>query len=93
MGHVVPFPPRNDQSVAKTEEMLNKIGQAYQRKLKAKDELPRVLAQLIAAGETELVLQAVTLWGEGRMEPYEVLELCEKVAAVAGIHPVGDRPL
>lgn len=92
MGTVVTFRPRPEDAAAKTEAILEKIGQLYQQKMKAKEELPRVLAQLIETGETGLVLQAVTLWGTGEMEPHEVLSMVEETAAVLGIRPIADRP-
>ncbi|HEY3365692.1 MAG TPA: hypothetical protein VGK74_11605 [Symbiobacteriaceae bacterium] len=92
MGTVVRFIPRPEDAAAKTEAILTKIGQLYQQKMKAKEELPRVLSQLIENGETELVLRAVMLWGSGEMEPHEVLAMVEEMAAVMGIKPVGDRP-
>lgn|GEM_PF-1792398 len=92
MGTLVHFAPRPEIAAAKTESILSKIGELYQLKLKAKEELPAVLAQLVAAGETQLVLRAVVLWGSGEMEPHEVMAMCEQYAAVAGVKPVGDRP-
>jgi len=92
MGMVVRFQPRDVDAAAKTEAVLNRIGQYYQERLKAKEALPGVLAQLVKAGETETVLRAITLWGSGEMEPHQVLSLCEQVAAVAGIKEVADRP-
>lgn len=92
MGTIVRFHPRGEDAVAKTAEILAKIGQHYQRRLQAKDDLPVVLAQLVLAGEADLVLRAVALWGSGEMEAHEVLAMCEAEAAVAGVKPVGDRP-
>jgi hypothetical protein len=92
MGHLVPFRARRSDATAKTEALLDLIGSLYQRKLRAKEELPRVLAQLAAAGEEALVLRAIDLWGTGRMEPHEILSWCESAGAAAGIRPVGDRP-
>jgi hypothetical protein len=92
MGTVVHFQPRQEDAAAKTEAILAKIGQLYQQKLKAKEDLPKVLAQVIQAGETGLALKAMTLWGTGQMEPHEVLAMVEEIAAVSGIKPVGDRP-
>lgn len=92
MGMVVRFQPRDVDAAAKTEAVLNRIGQFYQDRLKAKESLPGVLAQLIKAGEEEFVLRAVSLWGSGEMEPHQVLTMCEQVAAVAGIKEIADRP-
>lgn len=93
MGTIVQFQPRQEDAAAKTEAILEKIGQLYQQKLRAKEELPKVLSQLVHAGENDLVLRAISLWGSGEMEPHEVLTMVEQVAAVAGVKPVGDRPL
>jgi len=92
LGTVLRFHPRGEDAVAKTEAILTKIGQHYQQRCRAKVDLPAVLAQLVHAGETDLVLRAVALWGSGEMEAHEVLSMCEEAAAVAGIKPVGDRP-
>lgn len=92
MGTVVHFHPKREDAAAKTEAILEKIGQLYQQKLKAKEALPSVLAELVAHGETQLVLRAVSLWGSGEMEPHEVLTMVEQEAAVLGIRSVGNRP-
>ncbi len=92
MGTIVRFPPRQDDAAKKTAAILTKIGQLYQKKMKAREELPAALAQLVEAGETDLVLKAITLWGTGELEPHEVLAMVEEMAAVAGVRPVGDRP-
>lgn len=78
VGTVVQFPPRQVDAAVKAEAILAKIGELYRRRTKAKEELPGVLAQLASAGETELVLEAVRLWGSGEMEADEVLALCQK---------------
>lgn len=78
MGTVVRFQPRQEDVLAKTEAILSRIAQLYQEKMKAKEALPAVLARLIEAGETELALRAISLWGNGQMEPHEILALCEK---------------
>jgi len=92
MGTLVTFRTRDDQAVAKTEAILSRIGELYQQKVKAKEELPAALAQLAQAGESAVVLRAVVLWGTGQMEPHEVLALVEEYAAVAGVKTVGNRP-
>lgn len=91
MGTVVQFHLRKEDAAAKTEAILTKIGQLYQQRMRAKDELPRVLAQLLEVGERELVHRAVMLWGSGEMEAHEVLAMCEHEAAVSGIKLVGNR--
>lgn len=92
MGTIVNFRTRDENAVAKTEAILSRIGELYKQKVKAKEELPGVLAQLAQAGESEVVLRAIVLWGTGQMEPDQILTLMEDYAAVAGIKPVGDRP-
>jgi hypothetical protein len=92
MGTLLNFRPRPEDAAAKTEAILTKIGQLYQQKVKAREDLPVVLAQLIQAGEGEMVLRAVALWGSGEMEPHEVLAMVEEYAAAAGIKLVGNRP-
>lgn len=78
MGTVVQFPPRQVDAAEKAEAILAKIGELYRRQTRAKEELPGVLAALANAGEAELVLKAVQLWGSGEMEPHQVLELCRR---------------
>jgi hypothetical protein len=92
VGTLLTFRPRPEEAAAKTEAILSKIGQLYQQKVKAKEDLPGVLAQLVQAGEKEIVLQAVSLWGSAEMEAHEVLALVEQYAAAAGIKLVGNRP-
>lgn len=81
MGTVVQFLPRAESATAKTEAILSKIAQLYQEKLRAKEALPAVLARLAVQGETELVLKAVTLWGNGEAEPHMVLNMCQEALA------------
>lgn len=78
MGTVVRFTPRQVDAAEKAEAILAKIGELYRRQTKAKEELPGVLAKLAHAGETELVLKAVRLWGTGEMDPDQVLQLCQQ---------------
>lgn len=92
MGTVVSFRPRPEDAVAKTEQILSKIGELYQKKVKAKEDLPAVLATMVEHGETDFVIRAVMLWGSGEMEAHEVLAMAEEYAAVAGIQLVGNRP-
>jgi len=80
VGTVVQFPPRSVDAADRAEAILAKLGELYRRRTKAKEDLPVVLAQLVGAGETDLVLEAVRLWGSGEMEPEEVLELCQSRA-------------
>lgn len=92
MGTVVHFQPRREDAAAKTEAILEKIGRLYQQKVRAKEALPGVLAELVAHGEHELVLRALSLWGTGEMEPHQVLAMLEQEAAVLGMRSVGNRP-
>jgi hypothetical protein len=92
MGTLVTFRPRAEDAAAKTEAILSKIGELYQKKVKAKEALPGVLATMIEHGEHEFVIRAVMLWGSGEMEAHEVMAMCEEYAAVAGITLVGNRP-
>ncbi len=78
VGTVVQFPPRSVDAAERAEAILAKIGEVYRRRSKAKEELPVVLAKLAGAGETDLVLKAIGLWGSGELEPDEVLDLCQK---------------
>lgn len=81
MGTVVQFPTRSVDGAERAEAILAKIGELYRRRTKASAELPARLATLVEAGETELVLKAVRLWGSGEMEADEVLALCQRPAA------------
>lgn len=48
-------------------------------------ELPLVLARLLAAGATEFARVALDAWGNEEMDPVELLELCATYASVAGL--------
>lgn len=89
MGKLVPFLPRQD--AAALESALERAGQLFQRRLKAKEELPRVLATLIEAGEQDLALRVMLAWGRRQADPLELLDACEQAAAVAGIRLGGDE--
>lgn len=93
MGRLVRFQFRPGTAEAKTEQVLSRLREHYLARQQAEAELPSVLAELAEAGHPDLVLQAVTLWGNGQMEPHEVLALVEQMAAVAGVRSVGNRPL
>ena len=73
MGRIVPFTPRDETLSRKTEEILTKIGDLYQQRLQAKEELPAVLARLLREGKADLAIEAMLAWGEGQKEPYEIL--------------------
>ena len=75
MGSVVQFPPKHAAAPDPAETMLTRLAEAYRRRTRASEELPGLLADLAEAGETELVLQAILLWGHGHMESDEVMDL------------------
>lgn len=52
------------------------------------EQLPQVLARLLAAGATEFTRVALDAWGNRSIEPDELLELCTTYAAVAGLETV-----
>lgn len=52
------------------------------------EELPQVLARLLAAGATDFTRVALDAWGKRAIEPDELLELCTAYAAVAGLETV-----
>jgi hypothetical protein len=70
MGVVIPLEPKRNQR---------------RRMVNARDELPLVLARLLAAGATEFTRVALDAWGSRDMEPDELLELCATYAAVVGL--------
>lgn len=78
MGTVIPFEPRGETATRKTEAILARIGEAYQQRMKAAADLPALLADLVRAGRSELALQALCEWGEGRLEPHQVLALIQQ---------------
>jgi hypothetical protein len=92
MGTVHSFRAKPEDAAAKTEAILTKIGQLYQQRLKAKEELPGVLAALVQAGEADFAMQALVAWGTGAKEAHEILAECETYAAVAGVPAVANRP-
>lgn len=73
MGTVVPFPSRRTEAAAKVATILEQIGHVYRAQEQAREVLPRILAKLLQLGETEAVLQAISLWGSGEAEPQELL--------------------
>lgn len=92
MGTLVTFRPRPEDAQAKTEAILTKIGELYQQKMKAKEDLPFVLSELITHGEQDFAIQALMRWGSGEMEPHQVLTMCQEYAAAAGIRSVANQP-
>lgn len=61
-----------------------------QSRTTANDVLPRVLAALIAAGQGNFALEAVSAWGRQEVAADELLDLCQTYAAVAGLREQGD---
>lgn len=83
MGKLVPFANRQEQ--AEVAAALERAGEQFQRRLRARDTLPQVLAALIQGGQQEAAVAAVVAWGSGRAAPEDLLDQCEQLAAVAGI--------
>lgn len=83
MGKLVDFITKQERSAV--EAALERAGQQLQRKLHAQERLPQVLAALINGGQREFALEVMSAWGSGKLPPEELLEDCEKAAAVAGI--------
>ncbi len=50
-----------------------------------RQELPLMLARLLAAGATDFTRVALDAWGKHELEPEELMELCETYASVAGL--------
>lgn len=50
-----------------------------------KDQLPLMLAQLLAAGATDFARVALDAWGRHELEPEELVDLCRTYANVAGL--------
>jgi len=72
MGLIVPLEPRRSAR-------LKPSGRA------PKQELPLMLARLLAAGATDFTRVALDAWGRREIEPEELLELCATYASVAGL--------
>lgn len=82
MGEVVKFQrPRR----AVIEGVLERAGALYRQRLQAEADLPRVLAAAAAAGLDDLVVRAVRSWGDGAMDPADVLEMVRTEAAVCAV--------
>lgn len=88
VSNVIPFAPRQDIEEQRAQALLARAGDLYQKRLRARERLPGLLAALAKAGMTDLVLRAVRAWGEGELDPAEVLEMVEVEAAVAGVRDV-----
>lgn len=53
-----------------------------------REQLPLILARLLAAGATDFTRIALDAWGNQELEPEELLELCTTYASVAGLETV-----
>jgi hypothetical protein len=53
-----------------------------------RDQLPLMLARLLAAGATDFTRVALDAWGKQEIEPEELVELCTTYAAVAGLESI-----
>lgn len=76
MGLVIPFERRS-------------VPRHSAHRLAPRQELPLVLARLLAAGATDFARVALDAWGKEELEPEELLELCETYASVAGLKNLG----
>lgn len=83
MGKVVPFSPR--MAPEQVEAALIAAGEQFQRRIRAREELPRILAALIESGHSDLALQVMLAWGRGEADPDDLLDICQQAAAVAGL--------
>ena len=82
MGTVLKFErPRK----AVMESVLERAGALYVQRMQAEQELPRVLAAVAGAGLHDLVVRAVRSWGDGELDPSQVLEMVRTEAAVSGV--------
>ncbi len=67
------------------ESVLERASALYVQRMRAQEELPKVLAVVAAAGLNDLVVRAVRSWGDGAMDPAQVLEMVRTEAAVSGV--------
>jgi hypothetical protein len=58
------------------------------RPVQAPQELPLLLARLLAAGATEFTRVALDAWANQELNEEELVELCSTYAAVAGLETV-----
>lgn len=61
---------------------------ADRRLIRADQQLPLMLAQLLAAGATDFARVALDAWGKQEMQAEELVELCSTYASVAGFENV-----
>jgi len=50
-----------------------------------REQLPLMLAQLLAAGATDFTRVALDAWGKHELEPEEIMDLCITYADVTGL--------
>jgi len=55
------------------------------RRVPGREQLPLMLAQLLAAGATDFTRVALDAWGKHELEPDELMDLCITYADVAGL--------
>lgn len=60
------------------------------RLVSADQQLPLMLAQLLAAGATDFTRVALDAWGKQEMAAEELVELCTTYASVAGFQNVSN---
>jgi hypothetical protein len=89
---VVDFNAAARRAHKNAEEAVHRAGQLYQRRLRAMEDLPRVLAALIEAGHSQVALEAVLRWGKEGLHAADVLDWCEREAAVLGIRSAFEGP-
>ncbi|MFO7172363.1 MAG: hypothetical protein DIU70_005250 [Bacillota bacterium] len=82
MGKVVPLSSR--LLPAQVEAALLKAGDRFQRRLRAQQELPGLLASLVEAGQAEFALSILLQWGRGEADPADLLEVCAAAVERAG---------
>ncbi len=57
---------------------LRQIGDDYQRNLRAREELPALLADLIEAGQERVALEAALAWGRALQPPVAIRDRCKE---------------
>lgn len=81
MGKVVPLSPR--LLPTQVEAALLAAGDRFQRRLRAQEQLPALLAALVEAGQSDLALSILLRWGRGEADPADLLEVCVQAVAQA----------
>lgn len=57
-------------------QLLRQLGDSYQRNLRAREELPGLLADLIESGQERLALEATVAWGRALQPPVTIRDRC-----------------